>query len=108
MATLTPEVQAKAEQALADILPKIHALEKMSDENLADAMSDLKKALKENPVASVIILPEDIGKMVQAIRRIHGETIAAFNKEKEKKPTKSKKIDVATAEDIKAALDSDF
>lgn len=49
---------------------KISILSQTEDgEPLAKAMFELKKALKENPAACSLLLPEDIGQCVAALRR---------------------------------------
>lgn len=45
-------------------------------ESLVSAMDHLKKALLANPAACASFLPEDIGAMVSALRKITGKDIA--------------------------------
>lgn len=59
------------------IKEKIAILSKTEDgEPLKGAMNSLKKALKANPDACNLLLPEEIGELTKAIYRINGKTIA--------------------------------
>lgn len=60
-------------------------------ENLRTAMDDLKRALRANPAACAALLPEDIGKMVDALMKVTGKEIEEdmADKRKGKKPTKT-------------------
>lgn len=44
-------------------------------EPLQNAMEELKAALKENPEASALMLPEDVGQCVAALRKMTGQEI---------------------------------
>ena len=74
-------VQATAElldpgadaQAYADIKDRVQQLVDLSGEDLSSAMSELKGALKQNPNACALMLPEDIGGIVAALQRITGK-----------------------------------
>jgi hypothetical protein len=68
-----------------DLIPRIEALESLSDDTLEDEMKLLKESLLQNPEAARLLLPEQIGMMVAALRRIVGESIAAASAPKEKK-----------------------
>lgn len=93
-----------AQQAYADILPRIDGLVALSGEALEKEMSILKKALIENPDACAIMLPIDIGKMVAALRTITGMAMTeATNKPKGK--AKAPKQLALTAEAMEAAFD---
>jgi len=90
-------------QAYADIKAKIDMLASLSDMDLKGAMTDLKKSLLQNPQACYLILPQDIGQMVIALRAMKNETVVAAEKvPKEKKAKASKAL---TAEEIAAAFD---
>lgn len=97
---------ASPEQDAVYIKQRIAELEEMSDEDLKSAMSDLKRALKENPSAVAIMLPEDVGLMVRALRRITGEAVEAAAKKKTSK-TKAPKVDLKrmTKEEVDALID---
>ena len=61
---------ADLQQKYADIRIKIDDLENRMGEDLKTAMTTLKKALMANPAACEIMLDEDIGEMVKALRRM--------------------------------------
>lgn len=61
---------AEAQQQYANLREKIDALEDRAGEDLKNSMTILKKALMENPAACELMLDEDIGEMVKALRRI--------------------------------------
>lgn len=89
----------------------IKILQKISDlstiesiDSLKSEMDNLKKALKENPTAVDIMLPEDIGAMVAALYKITGRAIQDANAPKERKPRESKKNTALTIEEINAAF----
>lgn len=95
-----------AEQAYADILPRIQALKELDSEDLENAMKELKDALMKNPSAATLMLPEDIGEMVKALRKTTGQTMVEATKAKktgEPKAPKAKKT--MTADELSAAFD---
>jgi len=94
-------VTASPSQEHHEILIKIRELTSIAGDNLKGEMDQLKKALLENPAAVALMLPEDIGMMVEALRRVTGEAIAEASKPKEKK---AKKV-VLSADDLQAAFD---
>ena len=65
-----------AQQAYSDLLPRLAALQSISDDKLQDEMRLLKKALMENPAACALMLPQDVGQLVTALRRLTGEQLA--------------------------------
>lgn len=93
------------EQRYADISTRIHELAELSEDDLKNAMSNLKKSLMENPAACTLMMDEDIGLMVIALRRITHVTITEA-KEAKPKAGKPKASKVAlTAEQLEAAFD---
>lgn len=84
-----------------DLLSRIDELEKLSGEDLTNAMKELKAALMKNPAAVEVMLPEDIGCMVTALRRMTGQEIVAATEKKGKK----EKPKALSAEDLAAAFD---
>jgi hypothetical protein len=94
------------QQVYTDLLPRIKALADLSDADLPNEMASLKKALMANPDACALMHPEDIGDMVEALRRITGQALASAKASKTKAPSASalskKKL---TAEELQAALD---
>lgn len=89
-------------QLYADMQARINALKDLDTEDLTQAMKDLKRALSENPAACALMLPEDLGQMVAALRRIVGEDIAEASKPAKERKTKAKAL---TAEELAAAFD---
>ena len=90
-----------------DIRNLVDSLRGTDDDSLADAMSDLKKSLIQNPSACMLMLDEEIGSMTIALRRLTQEALVASIKEpKEKKAAKDKvnKLNL-TPEQMQAALD---
>ena len=61
----------------ADIIPRIRQLNSLSDAQLEVEMKLLKAALMANPEAVALMLPEDIGEMVVALRKITKEAVVA-------------------------------
>lgn len=98
-----PLVDMGVQQAYADVLPRIDALAALSGEALDKEMGILKRALIENPDACSLMLPKDIGKMVEALRRITGQALSdAVAKPKGGKKQKQLAL---TAEDMEKAFD---
>ena len=73
---------------LAGIQAKINALSELTDTHLEGAMKELKVALRDNPAACNLMLPEDIGMLVGYIIRLENKVIV----EAEAKPAKAKKM----------------
>ena len=94
-------------QAFVDIKTRIHNLEDLMDDDLRNAMSELKQALKKNPNASELLLDSDVGKMVTSLRRMaHVAVVAAKEPKKPGRKTTPKAKDVQlTAEQVNAAFD---
>ena len=100
------EADAKTAQAYADIKAKINLLSDMADEDLPNAMKDLKASLLQNPQACYLMLPQDIGQMVIALRAMRQEAVVEATATKEKGPKKARASKNLTAEEIAAAFDS--
>lgn len=90
-------------EAAKRIQDKIHGLRSLDDENLKGAMDDLKRALMQNPAACALMLPEDVGSMVEALRRITGE--AAITTKASKKAKKEETGRILTAEEVEQLED---
>jgi hypothetical protein len=60
------------EQEVMEIRSRISQLNDLSGTDLKHEMDDLKMVLLKNPAACELLLPEDIGEMVKAIRHILG------------------------------------
>ena len=78
----------------------IHRLKGAMDCELPDIMNELKAALKANESASVLLLPEDIGEMVKALKRMNGEVVSAKTTKKTKAPSKSKSTSKAALAEL--------
>lgn len=100
-----PEIQ----QGYRDIKGRVEELSDTDDDDLADAMSQLKKSLLDNPSACLLMLDEDIGKMTIALRRLTQEALVAATKEKAPKgvgkKTKSTSQVALTEEQMQKVLD---
>lgn len=99
------------EQIASELQGRISLLCNFSGESLKGEMGSLKKALLENPAACSLLLEEDIGRAVAALRRMVGAAVTTAVAAKEKKPAKVKSK-ALTPEELKAQLslisDSDF
>lgn len=84
---LSAEVGSSDAQVYADIHQRIQQLIELSGEDLSAAMIELKQALKHNPNACALMLPEDIGGIVSALQRVTGK----YLEEKGKASTSKKK-----------------
>lgn len=100
------DIPTEDAQAYLDIKSKLNRLSALDGSFLETAMKDLKKALMDNPQACYLILPQDIGKMVIALRAMKNEVIEAASETKEKAPKKAKASKALTAEEIAEAFDS--
>jgi len=90
-------------QSFVDIVTKINDLKSLMEDDLKEGMSALKAAIKKNPSAADLLLDEELGLMVVALRRIRGITITEATKEK-KPGRKPKATEVAmSAEQLEAA-----
>lgn len=106
------EENSELAQAYSDVALMVNKLQYALDgEPLAGAMSDLKKALKQNASACMLLLDSDIGQMTLALRRHTGVELAEVSKEKKSSGgAKAKKAStvVLTPEEIALALATDF
>lgn len=91
-------------QSFVDIVTKINDLKSLMEDDLKEGMSALKAAIKKNPSAADLLLDEELGLMVVALRRMRGITIAEATKEKKPGAKKPKAKEVAlSAEELEAA-----
>lgn len=96
------------EETASEISVRIKQLSDMSEADLKTEMSALKAAIKQNPAASALLLPEDIGQMVEALQRITGFAIQqATTKASKPKKEKAPKSKALTPEELAAALDDE-
>ena len=93
-------ILVEAQQTIEDIIPRIRNLSNIeTGETLKHEMDLLKASLMANPAAVSLMLPTDVGHLVEALRRIVGEAIVTAST----KPTRGKKKEVSkrlTAEDL--------
>jgi len=84
---ILPPESSVTQQHIKDMISLLSQTE--DGEPLKDAMSKLKQALKENPVACAMLLPEEIGECVHHLMRVTGRDLEmqASGKKKEKKVT---------------------
>lgn len=79
-------------------------------ENLRAAMDDLKRAIRANPAACASLLPEDIGKMVDALMVVTGKEIEEdmADKRKGKRSAATPKLDLSDPKVKQEILDDLF
>lgn len=77
-------------------------------EPLKDHMDKLKLALKHNPVACAMLLPEDIGQMVSVLQRITGLSLEEQATPEKRKKKKDGGIDFTDPEALKKMEDDLF
>lgn len=92
--SIDPTILKEAELVTADIIPRIRQLASLSDIQTENEMKLLKAALMANPQAVSLMLPEDVGMLVVALRRITKEAILAEVEKKAKGKTKVAKMDI--------------
>lgn len=104
---LTIEEGAEDKDGAALIQQRIHDLQKLDGTDLKVAMSGLRNMLLDNPSACQLLLPEDAGQMVAALRRMTDNKVAAtLTKAKPTKASKEAKQAVTlTPEQMAAALE---
>lgn len=98
------EQEIAAQQAYSDLLPRIQALEELSGEELSKEMGLLKGALMHNPEACSLMLPQDMGLLVAALRRVTGMALATAAAKPKRGSAKAPKI-ILSAEQIANAFD---
>jgi hypothetical protein len=99
--SLTPN---SIEQVYSDLQQRISDLESYSGEDLKSQMTQLKKALMENPSACALMQPVEIGQMVSALRRITGQHAVEAATKKAAGRSKAKPVVLSEAE-MQAAFD---
>lgn len=68
----------------------IQNLSEVGESGLRQEMDKLKVALKENPAACELLMPEDIGEMVKHIMKLEGKMIFDAKVKAESKAAKKK------------------
>lgn len=71
------EVGAETEASKQAIQQRIHELQTLNGTDLKAAMSKLRLMLLDNPSACALLLPEEAGAMVAALRRMTDNKVAA-------------------------------
>lgn len=90
-------------QSFVDIVTKINDLKSLMEDDLKEGMSALKAAIKKNPSAADLLLDEELGLMVVALRRMRGITITEATKEtKPGRKPKAKEV-ALSADELEAA-----
>lgn len=96
------------QEVASELSTRITQLCDMSECDLKTEMQQLKSLIKENPAACSLLLDEDIGKMVAALRKITGNAIAQATASKSRaKKAAAPKHKALTAEELAAALDDE-
>ena len=98
------------QQVYSEISARIKALEALMGEDLKNEMTSLKQALKENTEACMLMMPEDIGLLVQSLRKVVGTAIQTSTAKASKTKTKEVKVGVGkklSAAELAAALDDE-
>lgn len=96
------------QQIYSEISSRISSLESLMGEDLRNEMTSLKIAIKENPSACMLLLPDEIGTMVSALRKVVGIAIATASAKIKKSPAEKKATTKKmTAEELAAALDDE-
>lgn len=98
------ELTAEGEQVFSEIKQKISLLATFDGDSLKTEMASLKKAILENPAACSLLLEEDIGMAVAALRRMVGVAVTTATAPKEKKAKTSTKA--LSAVELAAAMAS--
>lgn len=87
---------------------KIGALSQTEDgQPLRNAMNDLKKALKENSAACSLLLPEDIGSIVEVLKKMTNRQIIADLEPKKRNAGKKESLTL-TKEELESISPEDL
>lgn len=103
LAEMTQTVQTSELQA------RIKLLNDMSEADLRNEMRDLKTTLVQNPSACALLLDEDIGLMVTALRKLTAKLVADTAAKPKSTRTAAAKpaAKKLSAAELQAALDDD-
>lgn len=96
---MNANILLEANLTLNEIVPRIRSLSDVPDANIKNEMELLKKALMANPEAVALMLPTDVGLLVQSLRRITQEAIVNAEKTKKAPKEKAAKIDFSAQVD---------
>jgi hypothetical protein len=75
--------------------------------DLKSSMKELQIALLQNPAACALMLPEDIGKMVEHLYKLTGKEVSIASEKKTKDPAVKKLAQLSPA-DIAKAMEEGF
>ena len=88
---MTPPTKVEQPVTVEEIKAMIGQLSVTEEgEPLKNAMVELKKAIKENPAACTVLLPEDIGAMVKALYKLTDRDLEQAVEKTNKKGKKTK------------------
>lgn len=93
-------------QLAAEVSSRIASLSELFEEALDGEMDALKAVLIENPSAAALLKDEDIGLLVQNLRRTVSTAVKEANEAKAKGKTKPAKQKLTEAE-IQAAMEAE-
>lgn len=93
------------QEVASEISQRISLLNALSEADLANEMRELKTALKENPNASALMMDEDIGLLVEALRKLTHKAIVATTTKKA--GTAKPAVKKLSAAELAAALDDE-
>lgn len=66
-----------AKQLASDLQKRIADLDSLSGVDLKNEMANLKQSLMQNPSACMLLMEEDIGKLVSSLRRMLGNAVVS-------------------------------
>lgn len=92
----------ESEQLASEIKQRISLLANFDGDSLKEEMDSLRTALSQNPAACELLLPEDIGLAVAALKRMVGKAVAESNSPEKKERKKKEKT--MSAKELQAAL----
>lgn len=96
------------QEVASEISQRISLLNALSEADLANEMRELKIALKENPSACALMMDEDIGLLVEALRKLTHKAITAASTTSRKTGTAAKPAaKKLSAAELAAALDDE-
>lgn len=99
------EIDAEVESSTTEeIRTRIERLADMPELDLKQAMDGLKALILANPSACAQLLPEDVGDMVTALRRMTNNTVAAALAPAKRGRAATKKEPILAADDLDALL----
>lgn len=95
------------QEVASEISQRISLLNALSEADLANEMRELKIALKENPSACALMMDEDIGLLVEALRKLTHKAITAASTSKKVGTAAKPAVKKLSAAELAAALDDE-